>query len=739
MGSDSPPARARNTSAASSTTTAAPVPLRMQPSSKSAAAAPKLNSEMEMGSLPADEPAPENDIMQLARIGDVAGMEKLFESGEFDATYSDDEGITPLHWAAINNQYAMCAFLIEHGAELNKKGGESIATPLQWAAQRCHYYTVNLLLQRGADPLITDSQGYNTLHISTFNGNVLLIVLLLHQGIPVDVLDSYGHTALMWAAYKGYPQLVDVFLRWGANVHATDEQGFTPLHWALVKGNAACVLKMIEYGADRFAKTDTGKTPALTATELNTTPAWHRALRECGYDEDGHVATPPWPGASYFLKDKKAFLTKFLFLWPFLMVFSVLLILSNFPVFLGLPLAVGAAYGLLWVAKQVLEYAPSDMRAFHKTPWMAGIFAGSLSLVGLNWFIFILPATIGWWGGSSHFLLNVAFGAAFGLTAFFYIASMRYDPGFVPKMNGIAEQRAVIDELLKSWKFDESNFCVVCMIRTPLRSKHCRRCQRCVAKHDHHCPWIFNCVGVNNHRQFFFYLISLTIGIPLFDWLLYYYYEQITPSASETCTLFGPSVCKYINADSYTLFLAIWASLQLLWVSMLLFTQFIQVSRAMTTYENMTGIRVNSSMSTAFTSTGAPLDPNHPSLSVPAAPAGAHAGHGHGHGHKHGGGLFKQWSQLLGVDPFIETITGRGAATTKNKRKKKNPFSRGCVTNCKDFWCDPAPIFGQRETGQASLGGDKVDYTAMYETPTLMNITGMRTRGGYEAVETEEV
>jgi palmitoyltransferase len=69
----------------------------MQPSSKSAAAAPKLNSEMEMGSLPADEPAPENDIMQLARIGDVAGMEKLFESGEYDATYSDDEGITPLH------------------------------------------------------------------------------------------------------------------------------------------------------------------------------------------------------------------------------------------------------------------------------------------------------------------------------------------------------------------------------------------------------------------------------------------------------------------------------------------------------------------------------------------------------------------------------------------------------------------------------------------------------------------
>lgn len=161
---------------------------------------------------------------------------------------------------------------------------------------------------------------------------------------------------------------------------------------------------------------------------------------------------------------------------------------------------------------------------------------------------------------------------------------------------------------------------------------------------------------------------------------------------------------------------------------MLLFTQFIQVARAMTTYENMYGIRDSTSI-TALTSTGTPLDPNHPSLST--APPSAH-------GHKHGG-LLKQWSRILGVDPFIETVTGRGAATTKNKRKKKNPYSRGCLTNCKDFWCDPAPVFGRREAGSAILGGERVDYTAMYESPTLMTLTGRRERGGYEAVGTEDV
>jgi palmitoyltransferase ZDHHC13/17 len=261
----------------------------------------------------------------------------------------------------------MCKFLIDHGAEINRKGGESVATPLQWAAQRCHYYTVNLLIQHGADPLITDAQGYNTLHTSTFNGNVLLIVLLLHQGIPVDVLDSYGHTALMWAAYKGYHQCVDVFLRWGANVQNTDEQGFTALHWALVKGNPYCILKLIEYGADRFAKTDQGKTPAITAAELNTEAAWHTALRECGYDTDGLPLTPPWPGASYFLRDKRTFILRFMFIVPFIFVWGCLMLVSHAPVFLGVPLAVVFGFGIQWLAKQVFEYAPTNLGQFHKT------------------------------------------------------------------------------------------------------------------------------------------------------------------------------------------------------------------------------------------------------------------------------------------------------------------------------------------------------------------------------------
>jgi len=98
----------------------------------------------------------------------------------------------------------LCKFLLDSGADVNAKGGDSVATPAMWAAQRCNYYVVNLLLQYGADPLLTDVQGYNILHLATIDGNAFLLVLLLHQEIPVDVMDPHGQTGLMWAAYKGF-------------------------------------------------------------------------------------------------------------------------------------------------------------------------------------------------------------------------------------------------------------------------------------------------------------------------------------------------------------------------------------------------------------------------------------------------------------------------------------------------------------------------------------------------------
>ena len=36
----------------------------------------------------------------------------------------------------------------------------------------------------------------------------------------------------------------------------------------------------------------------------------------------------------------------------------------------------------------------------------------------------------------------------------------------------------------------ERRYCTVCNFEQPLRSKHCKDCNKCVGQYDHHCPWI---------------------------------------------------------------------------------------------------------------------------------------------------------------------------------------------------------------------------------------------------------
>lgn len=258
----------------------------------------------------------------------------------------------------------MCKFLIESGSDVNAKGGVAVATPAMWAAQRCNYYIVNLLLQHGADPLLTDAQGYNLLHLATFDGNVFLLILLLHHNVPIDSPDLQGHTCLMWAAYKGYPACVDLFLRWGASVALKDENGFMALHWALVKGSQGCIRKLLEYGVDRFAETSDGKTPSSIATEMKSVRVWQKALDECGYQTNGRSKQFPLPFPAL---TQRPVLSKVLFIQPFFTILIIVWLLSTFSIFLALPISIALVLVSQKGITYLLQFAPIDMKHIHKT------------------------------------------------------------------------------------------------------------------------------------------------------------------------------------------------------------------------------------------------------------------------------------------------------------------------------------------------------------------------------------
>lgn len=54
-------------------------------------------------------------------------------------------------------------------------------------------------------------------------------------------------------------------------------------------------------------------------------------------------------------------------------------------------------------------------------------------------------------------------------------------------------------------------FCKTCMVWKPDRAHHCSKCNVCVLKMDHHCPWFAGCVGFRNAKFFIQFLSYLTL------------------------------------------------------------------------------------------------------------------------------------------------------------------------------------------------------------------------------------
>lgn len=177
--------------------------------------------------------------------------------------------------------------------------------------------------------------------------------------------------------------------------------------------------------------------------------------------------------------------------------------------------------------------------------------------------------------------------------------------------------------------------------------------------------------------------------------------------------------------------------MQLVWVSMLLIVQLVQVARGLTTYEAMShhshkhgaGDALTSFVTSGTTNmdaaglTGAGRGPD------PAVPAPPHRPVKHG--------CLENWKRMLGIDTFLATALFGSRAAEAQALSRKNPFSRGFVQNLRDFWCDPAPLFGSRVNGQAMLDGERVDYTMLYEVPAKRR-RGGRAGQGYEAVSSGE-
>lgn len=131
---------------------------------------------------------------------------------------------------------------------------------------------------------------------------------------------------------------------------------------------------------------------------------------------------------------------------------------------------------------------------------------------------------------------------------------------------------ALYREMVETGHTAPSTVCVTCRVAKPLRAKHCRRCDRCVYRMDHHCPWVDNCVGAGNYRSFFLFI---TLG------------SVMSVAYVILSVLY---LIKFRFMAVFALINAIHALIMALFVSMLWFTHIYLVFADISTQEHMFNI-----------------------------------------------------------------------------------------------------------------------------------------------------
>ncbi|MDA3809408.1 MAG: ankyrin repeat domain-containing protein [Spirochaetaceae bacterium] len=232
----------------------------------------------------------------------LSAIESIITEKNIDTLNSS--GNTILHIAAKKGLGTLVDFLIEKGANVNKRNSDGDLaldislenkSDIEYAkvsealisagSSRSKYtdfsyiYTVFQL----SDYNIRDEYGKTPLHKASELGHEGFVKLFLANDANLDIRDKPGNTALHEAVRSGYINIVRLLLEKGADVNAEDFNENTPLHVSLsVEKNTDIAKLLIEKGADINSKNSFGNTPLHLTVSLQETKDMAQILIDNG-------------------------------------------------------------------------------------------------------------------------------------------------------------------------------------------------------------------------------------------------------------------------------------------------------------------------------------------------------------------------------------------------------------------------------------------------------------------------
>jgi len=161
--------------------------------------------------------AADSPVADAAMRGEADRVRTLLRDGA-DVNAAQGDGMTALHWTALNGDLETTNVLLVAGATVEALTRVGRYTPLHLASSRGHASVVSRLLDAGSKPNATTETGVQPLHLAAQAGDAATVTALLGHGANVNARDeTHGRTPLVFAASQNRLEAVKILLAKGAD------------------------------------------------------------------------------------------------------------------------------------------------------------------------------------------------------------------------------------------------------------------------------------------------------------------------------------------------------------------------------------------------------------------------------------------------------------------------------------------------------------------------------------------
>ncbi len=167
--------------------------------------------------------AAESPIADAAARGDREAVKALLKQAA-DVNAAQGDGMTALHWAALNGDVDLTQMLIVAGANVRATTRLGSYTPLYLASQKGNGRVIQALLKGGSDVKAGTTNGTTPLMAAAASGDIDAVRTLLDAGADVNEADGVrAQTPIMYAAASNRAAVIELLASRGADLKVTNK------------------------------------------------------------------------------------------------------------------------------------------------------------------------------------------------------------------------------------------------------------------------------------------------------------------------------------------------------------------------------------------------------------------------------------------------------------------------------------------------------------------------------------